>query len=278
MNKITFVCCPKPFLPEFYDIQHNAIMSWTKLKSVDKIIICGNDEGVEEYVDFLMKTADRKSSEIIYKKHIKVSDFGTPYVDELFNIAADETEKYACYINSDIILLSDFDDTFNAFCDYNDNVAHKKDFLLMGTRWNWKNPKSIDFTDANWESIVTNIAKNDGSMHAPTGIDYFVYSKTTFPNMHPFSLGKMWWDNWIVGNAFRRPNVTTIDVSKSVFAIHQNSPWFSSGDIHTSMKVFGMGVECQRNKAFDPYLRHIATGTNEVSYLDSDGRIMFRKK
>ena len=116
--KMTFVSCPKPFINEYKDIQNNAIRSWLKLPSVDKIIICGDEEGVEEYVESLQKenNSDESDSERIrYKKTIKRNEFNTPLVDRLFKIGTHTDNKYVCYINSDIILLSDFEETVNAF-------------------------------------------------------------------------------------------------------------------------------------------------------------------
>ena len=277
-QKITFVCCPKPFIPDFYDIQHNAIISWTKLKSVDKILICGNDEGVEQYAENLSQNIDRKSTEIVYIKHIKVSEFGTPLVDDLFRLGEEYADKYACYINADIILLSDFDNTFDAFCKHIKTNEVQQKLLLVGTRWDWRNPKSIDFEDVEWQKKAKEEATNDGVMHAPTGIDYFLFSKGTFPKMHPFALGKFWWDNWIVGNAFRRQDVITVDVSSTVFAIHQNSPWFSCGNVDNAFNNISSGTEYKRNHSYDPFGRNIATGTSYKSLKGSDGSIAFVNK
>ena len=273
-NLITFVCCPKPFLEEFYDIQNNAIQSWAKLKCVNKIIICGNDYGVEEYVDNLIKEIDRNETEIIYIKNVEKNEFGTPLVNSLFKIASDNSEKNICYINSDIILLSDFTETFNSFITQNPT---KNDFLIIGQRWDWNNPESIDFSDANWEENVKKQAMSDGKMHAPSGIDYFLCSKTTFPNMPPFAIGRYWWDNAIVGSAHKRVDVMSIDSTKSIFSIHQNSPWYNQGKIENIGENIRNGVESQRNRAFSNYIVAINTGTRFISFRTQDG-ISFQKK
>jgi hypothetical protein len=271
---ITFVCCPKPFLTEFYDIQNNAIKSWAKLECVNKIIICGNDYGVEEYANTLLKEIDRNKTEIMYIKNIETNEFGTPLVNCLFNIASDNSDRNICYINSDIILLSDFTDTFNAFITQN---PRQNDFLIVGQRWDWNNPEKIDFGDKNWEENVKTKSISDGKIHAPSGIDYFLCSKTTFPNMPPFAIGRYWWDNAIVGNAHKRNNVMSIDASKSVFAIHQNSPWLYQGKIENVGNNIRNGIESKRNRNFWNYIVAINTGTRTLALKEQD-EIIFKNK
>ena len=274
MQKITFVCCPKPFLPEFAYIQNNAIMSWTKLETVEKIIICGNEEGVEEYANELMTKINRRSVEILYIKNIVVNEYGTPLVNHLFKIGAENCNKYVCYINSDIVLLSDFDNTLKSFL--HDNPT-QNDFLMVGRRWDWYNPEAIEF-DENWQTKYKEKALKDGRMHEDTGIDYFLHTSTTFPNMWPFAIGKFWWDNWVVGNAYKRQNVMTIDATNTIFAIHQNSPWFSKNTVVRDAKDVQSGTEALRNRAFDSFGCTITQGTKHVSKKNNDSHIVFVRK
>ena len=50
--------CPKPFLPDYTVMQTNAIISFKSLKSCEKIIVCGNKEGVADFyykINWLIK-------------------------------------------------------------------------------------------------------------------------------------------------------------------------------------------------------------------------------
>ena len=85
---------------------------------------------------------------------------------------------------------------------------------------------SDGFSEDRATKNVKNKAKNDGILHSATGVDYFLHTKQTFPHIYPFAIGKFFWDHWVVGNAFKREDVTTIDVTETVFAIHQDSPWY----------------------------------------------------
>lgn len=276
MKNITFVCCPKPFTEEFYDIQNNAIVSWTKLKSVNQIIICGDEIGVKEYANSLLNSVDRRRLEIIYIEKVKRNEYGTPLVDEIFRIGAEYCDKYVCYINSDIVLLSDFDKTFEEYELTNSSV---EECLIVGQRWDWFNPKKINFEDSNWEENVKQVALKDGEMHAPSGIDYFLHTKTTYPFIHPFGIGKFWWDNWLMGNAYKREHVKTVDVTSTVFAIHQNSPWFQGDKAleYDKKQEFIRSPEVVKNHSFDNYGRVITNGTRFKSSIVNDG-IVFMKK
>lgn len=277
MNKITFICCPKPFTQEFYDIQNNAIISWTKLESVNQIIVCGDEIGVKEYSEKLLNTVDRRKLEIIYIKNIPTNEYGTPLVDEIFKLGSQYCEKYVCYINSDIILLSDFDRTFEEYVNLNKETDH---CLIVGQRWDWNNPIQINFNDVNWEKNTKKIALKDGELHAPSGIDYFLHTKTTYPFIYPFAIGKFWWDNWLMGNAFKRNTVKTVDVTESVFAIHQNSPWFQGNKAlsYDKKQEFLRSDEVIKNHSFDNYGRVITTGTRFKSTLTKEGNVVFSEK
>lgn len=225
---LTFVCCPKPFSKAFSAIQRNAINSWCNLECVDKIVIVGNELGVENYIENLKKREERKKrNKIIYLKDIPTNKYGTPLVNHIFKIAATYCDKYVCYINCDIILTNDFQRSFTQFIE---QYSSQKDFLLIGRRWDWHHPKKIEFLQKGWRGRVRQEAKRDGKYHAITGIDYFVFSKTTYNqvNIPPFGLGKFWWDLWLIGTASNMENVMTVDLSTTVFAIHQDSPWFQN--------------------------------------------------
>ena len=275
LKQITFVCCPKPFIKEFYDIQNNAFISWTKLKSVKRIVICGDDEGVKEYADKLkaLMQTQNTDKEIIYHPKLKKNQYGTPLVSDIFRLGVQLTpeDMNMCYINCDIILLNDFDETYAKFSELN-----KKDFLLIGRRWDWRIPESIDFNESGWEDKVKEKAINNGKLHQDTGIDYFVYSKTTFPFIYDFAVGKFIWDQWLVGNAYRR-NIITINATNTIFAIHQDSPWFQYGKIQQKSRAVQNTPEYRTNNSFDQFRKTINQGTKWESQREGDSIIIKKK-
>ena len=269
-DKITFVCCPKLFNADFKDIQYNAIKSWTLLKTIGKIVICGNEDGVSDFVDSIKKESDVP---IEYVEKIKRTKNGTPLVNDIFKIGSSRSIKYVCYINCDIILLSDFD---KMFVDFVNEYSKQEKLLLVGKRWDWQNPKAIVFDD-NWENTLKEVAKSDGHFHTDSAIDYFIHTNTTFTKIHPFAIGKFFWDNWLVGNAFRRPEVITIDVTDSVFAIHQNSPWYVYSE---SVSEKSKATDCEEaimNKSFESFGKRINDGTKYYS-TNKNNKNVFTKK
>lgn len=278
--KLTIICCPKPFLPNYRDIQYNAIVSWIKLgeksKKVKSIVMCGIDEGVEDFAKSIKGDGEKVGIDIIYHPTVKTNEFKTPLISDIFDIAKmySGDDAHMCYVNSDIILLPDFMETFEAFVK---DFPEIKKFNLIGLRYDWKHPKLIDFSKEEWRSELVNTVKKDGEMHPDTGIDYFIFSKDTYPFIHPFALGRQYWDQWLVGNAYRRTDVVTVDLSETVFIIHQDSPWLHEGQMHlNSMKMYN-SVEGVRNRSYDSFVKTIHAGTRWKS-KKVDGGIVFIKK
>lgn len=256
--KITFVCCPKPFSNTFSDIQENAILSWNRLPIEKDILVCGNEFGVKEFVE-------NHSDIVTHIPTIKCTDMGTPLVSDIFEIVQEKCEKsdIICYINADIILFEDFVKTIEKFT----QIFNPQDpFLLIGQRWDWNNESKLrvqDFSDMN---DFKNMTKSTAKPHGQSGIDYFVFSNGTFPFVYPFALGKFTWDQWLVGNAYRR-NILTVDVGKSVYALHQNGPWFMHNTLidNNSVNKIKESVEFELNKSFERYVKDIEDGTRWYS-------------
>ena len=264
---ITFVCCPKPFNEHFEMIQNNEIQSWLRLPITRNIVMVGKDKGVKECAE---------KHGMIYEPDVKTNRWNTPLVDSIFALGRKHTPKnqLLCYINSDIILLDSFAESVMAwYKEYGDKV---RDVLIVGKRWDWFHPTSIDFTDNDWQTQVIAKAKGDGRMHEHSGIDYFIHTRTTYPFIYPFAIGRYWWDWWLVGNCYRR-DVMTVDLSPTAFVIHQNCPWYQQGKIVTNRRKMYQTKEVKRNHSFDKYGRSIKNGTKWISRF-IQGRIQFQLK
>ena len=264
---ITFVCCPKPFNKHFDMIQDNAIQSWMRLGITRNIVMVGTDDGVKEYAE---------KYNLIYEPDVTVNKWNTPLVNSIFELGRKHTpdNELLCYINSDIILLDGFAKSIIAW--HNEFSEKVKDVLIVGRRWDWYNPKKVDFEDPNWQEVVTQQAKSDGRMHEHSGIDYFVHTKTTYPFIYPLAIGRYWWDWWLVGNCERR-GVMTVDISPTAFIIHQNCPWFQQGKIVKNRQKMYQTEEVKRNHSFDKYGRSIKDGTKWIS-REIQGHIQFQPK
>ena len=184
MKLIIFTTC-KPFLDDDAWRQEQAIKSWTLLEEIEKkIIIIGNDQGTKEICE---------KYNLIHEPNIKTLD-GVPYLHEMFVIANKyaEANDVMLWTNSDMIYFSSIINVINLF---KKNFENEKNYLLVGQRIDWYNPKKLE--NLSGESFFKNINFNkyidiniryqesnkfECAIHPPSGIDYVIHSPTTFEN------------------------------------------------------------------------------------------------
>jgi hypothetical protein len=168
---LTIFSCPKPFTNSHINIiQRNAIRSWTLLKPKPEIILLGNDEGVSEIC---------REFNLIHIPEIERNEYGTPLLNSIFS----EAEKAAshqlmCYINADIILMSDFMKAIEVVIN-----QMKPPFLLIGRRYDLEINELLSFES---EDDLRCLLREKGKLYLPTGLDYFVFTKGLFGEIPPF--------------------------------------------------------------------------------------------
>jgi|ERR1700683_632694 len=204
---VTLVAMPKPFEGHIGTIQRNAITSWTLLRPRPEIILLGNEVGVAEI-----------SAELNLRNipEIKRNDKSTPYLDDIFAKAQHAaSQPIVCYVNSDIILPSDFIRTVAGVS------AWRGQFLMAGRRWDMDITQPIDFSKSDWETLLREDVGRRGKKRSASWVDYFVFPRGMYKNVPPMLLGRMWWDNWLVWKALDM-GAPVVDASPRVRAIHQN--------------------------------------------------------
>lgn len=264
---VHFFCHPKVWLPEFANIQHSAIQSWLALNP-KSVTLLGNDEGTAEAVTAYNGSDDR----VKHIPDVECNEWGTPLVSSIFARIREATtpNDLVCYINADIILDETFPKTLEALL----RAAPSKEWLAVGKRVDVDlatddsgYPEPISVTDAQ------QLADERGVDHGWAGIDYFIFPARTFMFVYPFALGKFVWDQWLVGNAFRR-GLWSVDCSETVLAIHQNCSWFRNGAPTTDRQAIHDSEEGTRNRSFDYYQKTILSGTNHRTLLGENGAII----
>lgn len=167
---------------------------------------------------------------------IECSEYGTPLVSSAFDLARKVSScDLFCYVNADIILVSDFVSSLAR--------VQAKPFLVVGRRWDTGLEGSIDFNDPSWESKLLEHVHSNGVLHRPHGLDYFVFPRGLVEDMPPFVIGRVGWDNWMVLHA-RLAQVPVLDATRAITAIHQHHDYSHLPGGERTMRG---GLEAQHN-------------------------------
>src|SRR5579863_8120234 len=129
--ELTIMAIPKPFSGHIGIIQHNAIVSWTRLQPQPEIYLFGDEPGVAEIATEL---------QIHHVDDLARSEFGTPMLDDLMLRGREITRTpLLAYVNSDIILLQE---CLNAVVEIRKQLSR---FLAVAYRLNIDLAEPINF-------------------------------------------------------------------------------------------------------------------------------------
>ena len=203
---LTIFSAPKPFRGHCGVIQRNAIQSWKLLQPACDVVLLGDEEGIGE---FAAQVGAR------HIREIERTPAGTPLVSGLFRQAQQTSDRGVfCYVNSDIILMSDFIAAIEGV------MKTERRFLLVGHRWNLDVTREIPF-EPGWQERLRADAIAFGERAGAASIDFFVFPRGLFGEIPPFAVGRPRWDNWMLFRA-RSLGVPLIDATAVVMAVHQN--------------------------------------------------------
>lgn len=204
---ITIFSCPRPFHGHLNIIQRNAIKSWALLRPKPEVILLGNDRGVAEIC---------AEVGLIHIEKIDRNECGTPLVNSIFQVAQERaTYPIVCYINSDIILMSEFMPAVQTV------ASGMSKFLILGQRWDLDLREEWDFDSPAWELALKAVLSQKGKIHPPTGIDFFCFPRGAYTDIPPFAIGRFAWDNWLVWYAWSK-GIPLVDITNAAVIIHQN--------------------------------------------------------
>lgn len=208
---ITIFAVPKAFDSEFGILQMNAIRSWREECPNSEILLMSKEPGVKE-------AAHKFQAK--YIPDIQTNQWGTPYVNVLFDKAA-EIAKYdvLALINADCILIGDLESAVKTV------QEQFTKFLMIATRYDSKIKEPLPSSD--WQSFVL---ANKGLLHPLArrkmgktsigGMDIWVFPKGTYPKIPPLAIGRLNWDSWLVSDPYER-HITIFDITKQISLIHQ---------------------------------------------------------
>lgn len=224
---VSIFAAPRAFRGHFGIIQTNALESWRRLSITREIILLGTDDGVAE-------AAEKVGA--IHHKTIALDSFGIPLASSVFEIAErTATSEWLCYVNADIILMPEFGASLRRA------ISLFEKCLVVSRRWNLEVRDRITF-DPGWEDQLRARAARDSRLYTVYGIDVFAFRKGLFPNIPAFSLGRPFWDNWMISNA-RRLGYPVVDATEQFSVIHQDHDY----DHVTADKVIRRSQQGLRN-------------------------------
>ena len=258
---LTLFSIPKAFKRHTGVIQRNAIESWTKLEPRPEIILLGNDEGTMEVA---------RGFGLRHLPNVTTSDHGTPLLSDLFRQAESAaTSPYLCYVNADIILLSEF--LWAA-----ETVQRKfAKSLMVSKRINLEIAEKLSF-DTGWEEAVKRRASATGKDEHYTAIDVFVFPKGMYPQIPDFAIGRLWFDHWLI-KAVREQNLPVVDASMVAPVLHQNHDY---GHVTGGKEQIWHGPEAERNFQLYGGVEHAYTlldVTHKLTAAGSIRRVLLRK-
>lgn len=204
---ITLFTTSMPFRGHIDVIQRNALRSWKSLSPDAEIILFGSDEGAREVCAELG---------LRHEPHVETTAFGTKRIDWIFRRAQEITKHdFLCYVNCDILLLSDFLRAFQRV-----REAHTK-FLMVGRRWDTPIIESYRDFSPTTEAALRKVARTSGVQQPGCSVDYFLFTRGLYAEMPQLVIARVWWDHWLVWHACD-VRADVVDASSQVMAIHQN--------------------------------------------------------
>lgn len=258
---ITFFTTGKPFTGHNGVIQRNALKSWTLAAPDAEVILFGDEEGAAETAQEL---GIRHIAQVERAETAGEAGQPGPKILRSFFDAAQRMARYevVCYANCDIVLLEDFCRAVRQLRE------SKKDFLMVGRRWDTEQREPIDFSDANWREQLRTRAAMKGNQLGGDWIDYFCFPRGLYLGQLPeLVIGRVHWDQWLVWKA-QQLGAAVVDASKVVTAIHQNHDY----GYHPAGKAGVWSDElAQRNYKLSGGRWHLRTIEDATQVLGPDG-------
>ena len=203
---LTVFSLPKPFIGHIGVIQRNALNSWMRLGAGVQVILLGNENGI---------AAAAREAGAEHIPEVDRTEYGTPLVSSAFCRAAQAARnRLLCYVNGDIMLT-------DALTRAAASIG-KRNFLMVGRRWNVDIATPWDFADSDWRQKLVAYAHKRGTLFRDDAIDYFVFPRDSrLVDLPPFAIGRPRWDNYLLFRC-RQLGYPLIDATAMVTAVHQN--------------------------------------------------------
>jgi hypothetical protein len=254
---VTLFTVPKPFGedPHIDRIQRNALNSWVSLDPLVEVVVLGDEPGIES-------TAKQLNARHV--PGLQYNDWGTPLVSSAFELAAKHSSTpWLAYCNSDVVLLSDFAESFNRLV----VTCQLEQFVGFGRRIDLQVEEDIDFFDPASVRRLVAKAQKLGQISSQVCKEYFVFNRDLFATMPEFAIGRGNWDNWMIHHA-KSQQVPVINLSQTLTAIHQSHDYRHTDS--DRMSCYVSGPEARQNQSLAGG-RHLVSGSVGTHRLTKSG-------
>jgi len=242
---LTLFTVLKPFAGEAEAHQRNAIASWKALAPEVEVILV-SDSSIP---------ADIRA-ELSCHRATKTNRYGTPLLDEVFRLAANEGRgAIRAFVNADIIL----DKRFVLAAEQLMNSGLNS-WLAIGQRTEIEVPDSVDHGNDAWIADCFRRLDSDGTHASMVCKDFFIFPADLFREIPAFAIGRGNWDNWMVWQS-KASQIPVVDISSVAPVIHQKH-----GYSHVSggrLSAYVSGPEARENQ-------RLAGGRNLLSGSTAD--------
>jgi hypothetical protein len=251
---LSFLASPKPFVGHAGVIQRNAIRSWKAVNPDVEVIIYGDGEGVSEVC---------RDMGLQHVPDIPCSPSGVPYFNEIAR-HADRNARYdtQCYLNCDIILAGDIIGAIRS-------ITFPR-YLITGQRIDMQEGVTIDVTTEEWRRNLPEIVMAGGAvLHAPTGMDYFIFERGTWSSLLPLVIGRGGYDEALVLYCLRN-GIPFINGTLAIVALHQ---YHDYGHLKGGRKAVGQGEDARNNRNLHRN-HHSMPNSADAPWLIIDGKLV----
>tara|TARA_R100001129_G_scaffold167007_2_gene134378 strand:- start:311 stop:1075 length:765 start_codon:yes stop_codon:yes gene_type:complete len=189
----------------------NSLESWDRLECVSEIFIFSDTMHNSDIVNHSNKATVLPSNE----------QEKPPLLKQIFKTSLQNSNNdFLCYINSDILLLSDF---CRAFADCKTKF---KNFQMIGRRINWEDPGWVRFDhDVTDQQIIDTVQAGSHSPHPYSGVDYFCFNKEVYEeqidDMPDFYIARRRFDHYLA-YCPKRVGAEVVDCSNKIYCIHHD--------------------------------------------------------
>ena len=249
---LTIFSAPKAFQSHIGIIQQNAIRSWLSLSPQPKVILFGNEEGMDDVV---------RELNVQHVTAVETNSYGTPLLSNMFHQAdAMAAGELMAFVSADVVLTQASVDAARIAQDWSPR------FLLVAQRHDVEVRQLMEF-NSGWERRWAADAVARGRLHSPGAIDWFVYPRGQYEGLPPFAIGRTSYDNWILWKTVAS-GIPLIDATSFVTLIHQNHDYS-----HAKAVDVWNGAEARENRKWIEHWTHYYAITHATWAITPDGRV-----